>query len=74
MSRKMGKMWKDLGGYDQNIFSKKGFIKFMRVGKNILNRTATAQVPTPGINRWNYMKIKFSVQPRKQSVELAQST
>lgn len=27
MGRKMGKMWKDLGGYDQNIFSKKGFIK-----------------------------------------------
>lgn len=46
----------------------------MGVGKNILNRTATAQVPTPGINRWNYTKIKFSVQPRKQSVELAQST
>lgn len=56
------------------LFSKKDLIKRYRIGKNFLDRTATAEVPTPNINRWNYVKIKSSVQPRKQSVELTQPT
>lgn len=63
-------MWKDLGGYDQNIFSKKGFIKFMWVGKNILNRTATAQSTNPKCQQMELLKNKIFC-PAKETISRA---
>lgn len=30
-----------------------------KIGRNFLSQTPIAQEPAPGINRWDYMKLKY---------------
>jgi hypothetical protein len=42
-------------------------LKHIDIGNNFLNRTSMAQLVRERIDKWDYIKLKTSVQQRKQS-------
>jgi hypothetical protein len=38
----------------------------MPVGADILKRTSTAQIKTARANKWDFMNLKASIEPRKE--------